>query len=127
MSEIAPTKTERRQFGRRTTYKPALLVFNEQRLQCVAVDLSHTGARLERRNLEQLPERMMLMIPDDDFVVACRPVHQSESHCGVQFIGSPQRMSWHSRSMNERQSARRAAIRRSIELETENGSGGDID
>jgi PilZ domain len=86
---------ERRQFGRRAVLKHAVLCDDAgQRLNCLVIDISASGARIKIEDNIQIPDVFFVEIPADDFVVKCRIVHRQPGSVGVHFIVSPSRLSW---------------------------------
>lgn len=91
----AGRSVERRRFGRRSTFKRATIV-TEDGVQsaCFVVDISDNGARIKLSDPSAMPERFGLMIEADDFGVRCLVIRREVGHVGVEFIGSPRRLSW---------------------------------
>lgn len=90
---------ERRRFGRRSTFKAAVIVDRRDRqspihIKCFVVDISDGGARLQLDELQAVPQCLELIIEADDFSVQCEIAWRSENQVGVQFIRSPRRLSW---------------------------------
>lgn len=59
---------------------------------CVVVEVSDGGARLQFRGKEP-PEQFTLLIPEDDSAVRCSVIHRDKDHVGVRFLAMPQRLS----------------------------------
>jgi hypothetical protein len=86
----APVQPERRQFGRRAMFRPAIaMVMGGATWPCIVVDKSEMGARLKVKNIEDFPDTFKLIIEDDDFVVPCAVVHRTGDFVGVQFVRAP--------------------------------------
>jgi len=86
---------ERRRFGRRAVFKRATIVTDGGvETGCVVVDISADGARLKLSDPAIIPDRLGLMIEDDDFSVHCKVIRREDEHLAVHFIGSPRRLSW---------------------------------
>ncbi|HPG89098.1 MAG TPA: PilZ domain-containing protein [Hyphomicrobium sp.] len=86
---------EKRKFGRRSVFKPAVLVLEDgKKITGIVVDLSEGGARFQSPNAAQIPKIFMLEIAGDDFTVKCELVHRREDSVGMQFIASPRKISW---------------------------------
>lgn len=108
---------ERRQFGRRKTCKPAILSYadpdGEHHIDCVVVDISAGGARVSSSEIDRLPEKIQLKIPEDDFAVNCRRIYVKDGYMGLQFISPPWRPSWikSTRGRLERMGLQRAISR----------------
>ena len=93
-----PSKTgshaERRAFGRRKTFKPAFIRWNEtETLECIVTNQSESGALLAFRDDPNAPEQFDLIINEEDKLVACRVAYQSTNNLGVQFLSLPRRAS----------------------------------
>jgi hypothetical protein len=94
---------ERRRFGRRSTFKMAVIVDGRDRqspirIQCIVVDISDGGARLQLDGFQAVPQYLELIIEADDFSVQCEIAWSLENQMGVKFIRSPRRLSWTSTS-----------------------------
>ena len=86
---------ERRQFGRRTVFKPAIIMQERQdRIDCTVIDISQGGARIQYHKVGELPDEFTLIIEEDDMVVECRVAHRQASSIGVQFMRLPRKLSW---------------------------------
>jgi hypothetical protein len=94
-SQNAPGRpAERRKFGRRDTFKPAMIVLKSgESLPCVVVNESVEGAALKIDALVCPDEQFDLVIPDDDIRVACRVANRTSDRIGVQYISLPCRAS----------------------------------
>lgn len=110
-----PRGTDSRQFGRRTVYKPAVILDRAGgRLACIVVDLSEGGAALRLCETARPPAVFALLIEADDVIVACEIAHQTGSTMGVRFIRSPRRASRLAQPMAQR---RRDELRKCIRSE----------
>lgn len=85
---------ERRQFGRRSVFKRALVIGKYQRFECVVIDISEGGARIRCDDPQSIPRTFALQIADDDFIVQCEVVHVLPNAVGVKYTRSPMRISW---------------------------------
>lgn len=86
---------ERRQFGRRSVLKHAIICDDEGgKRKCTVVDMSEGGARIKLDDVDKIPGEFLVEIPADDFVVRCRIVHRQPDSIGVEFARSPSRISW---------------------------------
>ena len=91
-------RPERRQFGRRSVFKSAVMITNDgRRLPGAVVDFSDGGARIKLTETATVGPEFDLEIPGDDFVVKCRLVHAEGVYIGVQYIKPPRRISWATR------------------------------
>ncbi|MGD9804058.1 MAG: PilZ domain-containing protein [Hyphomicrobiaceae bacterium] len=114
MTEVAVKN--RRRFGRRTTFKRALIVPERgDNVQCIAVSWSDGGALLDLGERDCPHDTFNLLLGDDDIVVYCNVVRRFGRKIGVEFLRSPQRASrW------ETTSRQRAKILVSAVLERDN-------
>lgn len=86
---------EKRQFGRRATFKPAVLVTDDgHKITGTVVDISEGGARFQTLDPSLIPPVFMLEIAGDDFCVKAKLVHRRADSVGMQFIASPRKISW---------------------------------
>lgn len=86
---------EKRKFGRRSTFKPAVIITEDgKKISGVVVDISEGGARFQSQNPEIIPKHFVLEIASDDFTVKCELVHRRQDGVGMQFVGSPRKISW---------------------------------
>jgi hypothetical protein len=91
---LGPPK-ERRQFGRRTVFKPAVIEIEDgQRINATVIDLSEAGAKLKVADPGILKGEFNLEITGDDVVVRCRCVQITNGVAGLQFVRPPRRLSW---------------------------------
>lgn len=90
---------ERRQFGRRTVFKPAIVIQEgREDIRCAIVDISLGGARIQSSDVANLPLTLRLLIPDDDVYYDCRLVHRQDNTAGVEFLTVPRKLSrWRAR------------------------------
>ena len=89
---------DRRQFGRRSVFKSAVIVLNDgRRLPGAVVDFSDAGARIKVADAALVGLEFELEIPGDDFVVRCRLAHTDDVYVGAQYIKPPRRISWSTR------------------------------
>ena len=89
---------ERRQFGRRSVFKSAVIITSDgQRLSGAVVDFSEAGARIKLAEEAIVSPEFELEIPGDDFVVKCRLAHTEGVYIGAQYIKPPRRISWSTR------------------------------
>lgn len=88
-------QSDRREFGRRTVFKPAALVLADgRRIAGFVVDLSDGGARIKLSKPALIEPEFELEIPGDDFIVRCKIVHVDDISVGVKYIKPPRRISW---------------------------------
>lgn len=59
---------------------------------CMVVELSDGGARLQLRGPAPSGE-FTLLIPGDDLAVRCAVIHHDKDHVGVRYLAMPQRLS----------------------------------
>lgn len=86
---------EKRKFGRRTAFKPAVIVTDDGRkIAGVVVDISEGGARFQTADTSLVPKQFVLEIAGDDFCVRSELVHRLADAVGMQFIASPRKISW---------------------------------
>jgi hypothetical protein len=86
---------ERREFGRRTVFKPAVIDLDDgRRINGTILDLSEAGAKVKVSEPEVLKGEFSLEISGDDMIVRCRCVHIENGVAGVQFVKPPRRLSW---------------------------------
>lgn len=86
---------EKRKFGRRVTFKPAVLLTEDgQRITGTVVDISEGGARFQTLDTSVVPKQFTLEIAGDDFCVKCQLIHRLPDAVGMQFIASPRKISW---------------------------------
>ena len=89
---------ERRQFGRRSVFKSAIIIAEDgRRLSGAVVDFSEAGARIKLAEEAVVGSEFELEIPGDDFVVKCRLAHSEGVYIGAQYIKPPRRISWSAR------------------------------
>ena len=105
-----PSKTgsqsERRAFGRRNTFKPGFIRWNEtETLECIVTNESESGALLAFRDSPNTPEQFDLIINEEDKLVACRVAYQSANNLGVRFLSLPRRASRPNRHSDDRSEA----------------------
>ena len=85
---------ERRNFGRRTVCKRAVIIGeNQPRLECTVVDQSEAGAGLRVTDMTEVPEIFNLWIESEDWVVLCRLAHRTNGVVGVQYLRAPRKAS----------------------------------
>ena len=88
-------QSDRRQFGRRTVFKPAAVLLNDgRRMAGFIVDISDAGARIKLSKPGLIEPEFDLEIPGDDFIVRCKIVHVDDISVGVKYIKPPRRISW---------------------------------
>ena len=103
--------TEKRLFGRRTVFKPALIVLESgEQIAGVVVDISETGARFKTADPGRVPRTIVLQIPSDDFCVEGEVVHILSDAVGIKFSASPKRLSWLERTGPGRGILRRSRV-----------------
>ena len=86
---------EKRAFGRRPTFKPAILVLDDgRRLPGTLLDQSEGGAKIKLSAPESLLGEFFLEVPEDDLIVRCRVAHASADTMGLQYVKPPRRISW---------------------------------
>ncbi|MFM9937913.1 MAG: PilZ domain-containing protein [Hyphomicrobiaceae bacterium] len=89
-----PQPTDRRDFGRRDTFKRAMIVGQAgERVACVVVNLSRGGALLQVDATLVTLELFDLLMEEDDILISCRVAHRARGKMGVQFLRSPRRAS----------------------------------
>jgi hypothetical protein len=97
-----PSGRENRRFGRRKLFKPAVFESDGgSRLPCVVVDISKGGARIQFRDGIAMPRVFVLFLEEEDLCIARQVVHRTANSCGVEFVGSPRRLSWLRRGAND--------------------------
>ncbi len=62
-----------------------LLPQNSDAIDCTVVDISDSGARIELRDVDVVPRRFKLFVPDKHALCECRVVRQSGNEIGVEF------------------------------------------
>jgi hypothetical protein len=91
----SPAFHDRREFGRRATFKRAKICFPADiEHDCIVIDLSDGGARVRLLGTVEPPATFDLKIPGDDFIVTCEVAHRTDQSVGVKFVRSPRRLSW---------------------------------
>lgn len=86
---------EKRKFGRRSAFKPAVIVTDDGRkIAGVVIDISEGGARFQTPDPTLVPKQFLLEIAADDFCVRGELVHRLTDAVGIQFIASPRKISW---------------------------------
>ena len=86
---------EKRKFGRRSAFKPAVIVTDDgRRIAGVVIDISEGGARFQTADPSLRPEPFVLKIAGDVFCVRSELVHRLADAVGIQFIASPRKISW---------------------------------
>ncbi|CEJ87407.1 Type IV pilus assembly PilZ [Hyphomicrobium sp. GJ21] len=91
-------RPERRQFGRRSVFKSAVIITSDgRRLPGAVVDFSDAGARIKLTETAAVGPDLELEIPGDDFVVKCRLAHSEGVYIGVKYTKPPRRISWATR------------------------------
>jgi len=86
---------DQRKFGRRTVFKPAVIVFDDgRRLPTTLFDLSEGGAKVKVPEPDTLKGEFFLEIPSDDLIIRCRVAHVESNLVGLQYIKPPRRLSW---------------------------------
>jgi PilZ domain len=89
---------DRRQFGRRSVFKVAMIAQSgNQRLRVAITDISNGGARIKASNPELIENDFFLEIPADDFVVKCQLVWLEDGSAGAKFVKAPRRLSWNNK------------------------------
>ena len=87
-------KTERRAFGRRNTFKQAVIQWQDaEPLDCIVTNESEIGALLTFRETPVVPDQFDLVIVDEDKLFASRVIYQTEHKIGVEFVSLPRRAS----------------------------------
>lgn len=100
------SQSERRGFGRRKTFKPAFIQWNETEiLDCIVTNESESGALLAFRDIPNTPDQFDLIINEEDKLVACRIAFQSANSLGVEFVSLPRRASRPNRHSDDRSEA----------------------
>lgn len=65
--------------------KAATIEFVGGAIDCVVRNLSLTGAAIEVSNQAGIPERFLLVMPDDGLRLLCRVVRRTDFRIGVAF------------------------------------------
>ncbi len=105
-------KTERRAFGRRNTFKQAVIQWQDaEPLDCIVTNESEIGALLTFRETPVVPDQFDLVIVDEDKLFASRVVYQTEHKVGVEFISLPRRASRPKRRSDHHSEAANAIAR----------------
>jgi len=95
MAHRSPAFHERRHFGRRATFKRALLRYSDGRQEpCIVVDISEGGARLTVKDAATIREAFDLVMVEDDFAAWCTVAHRTSNSIGVRFARAPRKLSW---------------------------------
>ena len=95
--------TERREFGRRKAIKPArLIIANREAISATVVDISLGGARIQVRNVADVPKQFDLEILEDGISISSEVVHLGSNFVGVRFTRLPRRI----RSAGTKEAAR---------------------
>lgn len=95
MKSRSPAFHDRRHFGRRATFKRALMRYADGRQEpAVVVDISEGGARLTVKDAAAIEETFDLLIIDDEFAAFCAVVHRTSNSIGVRFARAPRKLSW---------------------------------
>lgn len=76
---------ETRRAPRFKVLKPARIGAERKAARCVVRDLSITGAALEVENQGDVPDRFMLVIPEDGLNLPCHVVWRAGYRIGVAF------------------------------------------
>jgi hypothetical protein len=77
---------KRRHIRKPMNHAAWLVVGNSQLNDCVVADISHTGARLEVKNSDRIPERFLLQLSARGVPHRhCRIVWRAPRQVGVQF------------------------------------------
>jgi hypothetical protein len=93
--EVAVPNSEKRDFGRRTHRKVGNITQGERVLPATILSLSELGAHFETvASIIKSDQPLALEIAEDDFVVSCRVTRIEGDQVGVEFVKSPQRLSW---------------------------------
>ena len=105
-------KNERRAFGRRNTFKQAVIQWSDmQPLECIVTNESEIGALLTFRETPTVPDRFDLILVDEDKLFASRVVYQTDNKVGVEFVSLPRRASRPNRHSDHRSEAMNAIAR----------------
>lgn len=87
-------KTERRAFGRRNTFKQAIVQWPDSTpLECIVTNESEIGALLTFRETPVVPDQFDLIIVEEDKLFASRRIYQTDEKIGVEFVSLPRRAS----------------------------------
>lgn len=78
---------ERREFVRQDVRigASAMIANSESTLDCTIIDISETGAKLELAQIDIIPARFKLFVPDADRLYECEVVWRSGNNAGVMF------------------------------------------
>lgn len=110
---------EKRKFGRRAAFKPAVIIQGDgERISGFVVDISEGGARFRTPDVARIKKVLTLEIPGDDFVVQCEVVHYLDDAVGVRYVGSPKRLSWQQSAERKRRHVRNRAGSAEKSMET---------
>lgn len=95
----AETADCKRKARRKQTSLPGLITFKTMRMQipCTIADMSGTGAQLRvthatataYNNLEDIPDRLILILRADRMQVDCEVKWRRKTSLGVRFLGPP--------------------------------------
>jgi PilZ domain len=92
---MSETFSEKRKFGRRAVFKPAIFITEGgEKIEGVVIDISDGGARFKTPQVDRISKRGVLQIPGDDFTVDCEVVHVFADTVGVRYVASPKKLSW---------------------------------
>lgn len=80
-------ETERRETGRQIMFRIGEITFANaaSEINCLVRDTSATGALIEVRETEGIPERFALEVPSVRFLKSCRVVRRTKHMLGVAF------------------------------------------
>lgn len=66
----------------------AFVSSSEKSVECTVLDISKTGARLELNDIDIIPSRLKLYIPEVDCIYDCEVAWRRKQQCGLKFINS---------------------------------------
>jgi hypothetical protein len=76
---------QNRRAPRHIVRKAGTVRFRGRGIDCLVRNLSTSGAAIEVAYPTEIPERFVLVLPDDGLHLACRAVWRSEGRIGVSF------------------------------------------
>jgi PilZ domain len=86
---------ERRGFGRRSVFKPAVIELDDgRRIDGAVLDISDGGAKVRLTDPEALKGEFYLEMPGDDLIIRCRCARIENGIAGIEFVKPPRRLSW---------------------------------
>ena len=79
---------ERRKFERKPVKIGASAIMSnaDATVDCTILDVSESGAKLELRDVDIVPARFKLFVPESDYIHDCEVVWREGPHLGVKFL-----------------------------------------